>query len=615
MDIRSVSIPNSVTFIGDNAFYGCSNLIKSAYPNHLTNPFESGIAIAYPSDGIIDDNGVIYNKNKNTIYFAPMDIRSVSIPNFVTTIGNFAFQYCNNLEAIIIPKFVTSIGDDAFYSCSIANCLYLIEDSDLASKVKPCKSRYGAPIVCKQKGYENWKQFVNYTINGNNITLSGNGCTLTSAILNGVPYKATDNKINIYNYSAGAENPLMIKGTFFDCDFETELSLFDIEYEITKQTYNNVWLTAKIISNYTKYNAEYKFENENVTGGVNFYIPASILGLSADYFVTRISEINPEIGINDIYVKPNAISLKGTYKYLEDATYTAFRFQEDVIGSEAVFMGLAPNTTYTYDFSFETEEDGTFTVRKDYTTPSLTFEVLPAQVVNERKVLIRANTNGVDDALRFGFEWRRYDAPEEMPSTNSPCPVVEGVMYGALNNLSANTYYKFRPYYKSDDGNIFYGDWVAFYSGDAAAYFEPMVYTSGATEVRADVAQVKGVVVAGSYEILEQGFEYWDSANSGYKQTATSSGTLMNVELRNLAPETTYFYRAYAKTVKGNTYGTELSFTTEASAGIDEVYTEGENITILGYYNLQGLRFDEPQNGLNIILYSNGMTKKLYIRK
>ena len=45
-------------------------------------------------------------------------ITSVTIGNEVTTIGNYAFEYCHELKSITIPNSVTSIGNYAFYYCS-----------------------------------------------------------------------------------------------------------------------------------------------------------------------------------------------------------------------------------------------------------------------------------------------------------------------------------------------------------------------------------------------------------------------------------------------------------------------------------------------------------------
>ena len=45
------------------------------------------------------------------------DITSVTIGDSVTAIGRYAFEGCSSLESITIPDSVTSIGDFAFYDC------------------------------------------------------------------------------------------------------------------------------------------------------------------------------------------------------------------------------------------------------------------------------------------------------------------------------------------------------------------------------------------------------------------------------------------------------------------------------------------------------------------
>ena len=76
---------------------------------------EDGTVIAgtdYTITGIADgtaSNGAFYN-NKN--------ITSVTLPNTLEMIGNFAFSGCTGLTSITIPESVTSIGDSAFSECT-----------------------------------------------------------------------------------------------------------------------------------------------------------------------------------------------------------------------------------------------------------------------------------------------------------------------------------------------------------------------------------------------------------------------------------------------------------------------------------------------------------------
>ena len=90
---KNTVIPNSVTSIGDAAFYGCSYLTFINIPNSVTSIC----------------NRAFYNCSGLT---------SVTIPNSVTSIGDEAFRYCSGLTSITIPNSVTSIGDEAFSGCS-----------------------------------------------------------------------------------------------------------------------------------------------------------------------------------------------------------------------------------------------------------------------------------------------------------------------------------------------------------------------------------------------------------------------------------------------------------------------------------------------------------------
>ena len=86
--LKRVTIPNSLTSIGDYAFYQCSNLESVNIPTNLD---KIGI-------------GVFQNCTK----LASMDLQSV------TSIGSNAFVNCHAFITLTIPATVTSIGNNAF---------------------------------------------------------------------------------------------------------------------------------------------------------------------------------------------------------------------------------------------------------------------------------------------------------------------------------------------------------------------------------------------------------------------------------------------------------------------------------------------------------------------
>ena len=90
--LKYIALPNSVTSIGEHAFYGCSRLTSVTIPNSVTS-------IGYGA------------------FYGCSGLTSVIIPNSVTSIEYSAFGGCDGLTSVTIPNSVTSIGGSAFSNC------------------------------------------------------------------------------------------------------------------------------------------------------------------------------------------------------------------------------------------------------------------------------------------------------------------------------------------------------------------------------------------------------------------------------------------------------------------------------------------------------------------
>ena len=114
--LTSVTIPNSVTYIGYDAFKNCTGLKKSCYPNTLSNLFSDIVTISYPAEGAEIEDGIVYGPNKSAIYFVPCDFEGeYTIPNSVTSIGDYAFYECSGLTSVIATAGTPpEIGDNSF---------------------------------------------------------------------------------------------------------------------------------------------------------------------------------------------------------------------------------------------------------------------------------------------------------------------------------------------------------------------------------------------------------------------------------------------------------------------------------------------------------------------
>ena len=112
----SIAIPSTVSYngrtlnvtaIGNEAFYNCKDLLLVSIPNSVTSIGEEA--------------------------FEFCGIKSIDIPNSVTTISSRAFFRCN-LTSLFIPNSIMTIGKDAFAHCELLETL-VIEDSEIPIEI------------------------------------------------------------------------------------------------------------------------------------------------------------------------------------------------------------------------------------------------------------------------------------------------------------------------------------------------------------------------------------------------------------------------------------------------------------------------------------------------
>ncbi len=125
--ITSVTIPNSVTSIGNDALNFGSPELESLYISDLTawckiefngssTPYDYQLYLNNKllTEVVIPEE---ITKIKDYTFYGCESITSVTIPNGVTSIGESAFYSCGSLTSITLPNSVTSIGESAFDGC------------------------------------------------------------------------------------------------------------------------------------------------------------------------------------------------------------------------------------------------------------------------------------------------------------------------------------------------------------------------------------------------------------------------------------------------------------------------------------------------------------------
>ena len=166
--LTSISIPDSVTSIGNGVFDGCTSLTSITIPNSVTSIGQGAfmcpslVSISIPDSIISIDERALptkfslqFNEYDNALYIGNEDnpyvvlikakdtnitdceihsdtkiiydlafdnctsLTSINIPDSVTMIGYKAFRYCSSLTGVIIPDSVTSIDlEYGFLGCN-----------------------------------------------------------------------------------------------------------------------------------------------------------------------------------------------------------------------------------------------------------------------------------------------------------------------------------------------------------------------------------------------------------------------------------------------------------------------------------------------------------------
>ena len=114
--LTGVTIPQSVTSIGYSAFEGCTNLNPLTIKGPITSMGNYAFAGStyLTSLTLYDDIQTI----GNFAFVGSTSLKTVTLPKNLTSIGEYAFARCSELESITIPEKVKTINPKTFADCS-----------------------------------------------------------------------------------------------------------------------------------------------------------------------------------------------------------------------------------------------------------------------------------------------------------------------------------------------------------------------------------------------------------------------------------------------------------------------------------------------------------------
>ena len=358
--LTSITIPNSVKKIGSSAFEGCSGLMSIIIPNSVTyigdSAFEgcsglTSITIPSSSIGLWAFKGcsgeLIINGNISAYHaFNESNFSRVIIGNGVTYLGGSAFEDCKWLESITIPNSVEEIGYSAFEGCSGLTSI------TIPNSVK----KIGSSV------FEGCKWLESVTI-GNGVTYIGDsafkGCNYIESVTisNGYCYDYFNGKVSkvLLNseYTSQDGRCLIVDGTlevclltglrkydipegitkiescaFVDCSSITDITIPNSVKEIGSSAFRGCkWLKSITIPNSVEEIGYSAFEG--CSGLTSITIPNSVKEIGSNAFEGCTSLTSIEI--------PNSVKEIGTHAFSDCTSLTSATINSGVIQSYAFF--------------------------------------------------------------------------------------------------------------------------------------------------------------------------------------------------------------------------------------------------------------------------------------
>jgi len=272
---------------------------------------------------------------------------------------------------------------------------------------------------------------------------------------------------------------------------------------------------------------------------------------------------------------------------------------------EKLITELLPTATYYYQVYVETKEGGrTYSTRRSFTTTAISCTTLSASSLSNRSATLNGTINCDDNSsAEFGFQWKQMEGWASEPAFTKGKKTEDGSISVALVNgmLEPNLDYQYRAAVRYK--GVIYSDtkWQTFRTESEYVFYPANVYTMYRTDRENNRLVLCGYFVAGSEEVVSQGYEYWKSssirsnglraASNNVIQITTDESMTHSLDLKTLS-DGNYSVRAFVKTSSGTTmYGETLIFGVKDGSLSGIEFVESDKVSysisdhILNIYN------------------------------
>lgn len=125
--VTKVTTPNTLKFIGNNAFWDCQELVSISLgrsvetlgrgPFRMCNKLET-ISVHKDNENLTVIDGVLYNHQLSSVIRCPQMVSGkIVLPHTIKKIDAYAFEWCTEIESVELPEGCVFIGNSAFSTC------------------------------------------------------------------------------------------------------------------------------------------------------------------------------------------------------------------------------------------------------------------------------------------------------------------------------------------------------------------------------------------------------------------------------------------------------------------------------------------------------------------